>query len=154
MLMKKLKTAILVLILSIGIQTLLHAASIAVVDTREVLTRYSKARQVMEDIAKAEKHLRDKFRTKRQKVQDARKSNKTETEIKMLTEQIKSELEPEAKKLEAESTKKSAEVEKSVKASIERIKKQNKYQIVILKDAVLFGGDDITEQVIKDLEAK
>ena len=36
--------------------------------------------------------------------------------------------------------------------SIERIKKKNKYSIVMIKDAVLFGGTDITNLVLKDLE--
>ena len=128
------------------------AEKVAIVDTKLVLKKYSKAQKVLEDIAKAEEKLRKKLQAKRLQLQDARAAKNTETEIQLLTQQIKNELEPEAAKLEKDSAAKSKAIEDEVKASIEQIKRKNKYSIVMIKDAVLFGGVDITDEVLKNLE--
>lgn len=125
---------------------------VAIVDTKLILKKYSKAQKVLADIAKAEEKLRKKLHAKRQQLQEARAAKKTETEIQLLTQQIKNELEPEATKLEKDSAAKSKAIEDEVKASIEKIKRKNKYMIVMIKDAVLFGGVDITDEVLKSLE--
>ncbi len=129
------------------------ALSVGVVDSKEVLEKYSKAKTVLAEIAKDEAALNKKFQEKRAQLEAAKKANKTETEIQLLTEQIRSELEPAAKKLEQDSAAKSKEVETNVKLAIEKVKKKNKIELVLLKDAVLHGGTDITAEVLKELEA-
>jgi outer membrane protein len=125
---------------------------VGVVDSKEILEKYSRAKAVLLEIAKEEAALSKKFQEKRAQLEAARKANKTETEIQLLTEHIRTELEPSAKKLESDSAAKSKEVETNVKAAIERVRKKNKIELVLLKDAVLSGGTDITAEVLKELE--
>ena len=125
---------------------------IGVVDSKEILEKYSRAKAVILEIAKDEAALSKKFQEKRAQLEAARKANKTETEIQLLTEHIRTELEPSAKKLESDSAAKSQEVETNVKAAIERVRKKNKIELVLLKDTVLSGGTDITAEVLKELE--
>ncbi|MEB3315273.1 MAG: OmpH family outer membrane protein [Candidatus Melainabacteria bacterium] len=127
---------------------------IGVVDSKEILEKYSRAKAVLAEIAKEEAALSKKFQEKRTQLEAARKANKTETEIQLLTEQIRTELEPSAKKLELDSAAKSKEVETNVKTAIEKIRKKNKIDLVLLKDAVLSGGADITAEVLKELETQ
>ena len=127
---------------------------IGVVDSKEILEKYSGAKAVLAEIAKEEAALSKKFQEKRTQLEAARKANKTETEIQLLTEQIRTELEPSAKKLELDSAAKSKEVETNVKTAIEKIRKKNKIDLVLLKDAVLSGGADITAEVLKELETQ
>lgn len=129
-------------------------ALVAVVDSKEILEKYSRAKAILAEIAKEEAALNKKFQEKRAQLEAARKANKTETEIQLLTEQIRNELEPSAKKLEQDSAAKSKEVENSVKLAIDKVKKKNNIEIVLLKDAVLSGGLDITADVLKELEAQ
>ncbi len=127
---------------------------IGVVDSKEILEKYSRAKAVLAEIAKEEAALNKKFQEKRAQLEAARKANKTETEIQLLTEQIRTELEPSAKKLESDSAAKSKEVETNVKTAIEKIRKKNKIELVLLKEAVLSGGTDITAEVLKELETQ
>lgn len=127
---------------------------IGVVDSKEILEKYSRAKAVLVEISKEEAALNKKFQEKRAQLEAARKANKTETEIQLLTEQIRTELEPSAKKLESDSAAKSKEVETNVKTAIEKIRKKNKIELVLLKDAVLSGGTDITAEVLKELETQ
>lgn len=127
---------------------------VGVVDSKEILEKYSKAKAVLVEIEKEEAALNKKFQEKRAQLEAARKANKTETELQLLTEQIRTELEPSAKKLEQDSVTKSKAVEASVKLAIEKIKKKNNIELVLLKDAVLSGGVDITAEVLKELEAQ
>ncbi|MBU6197684.1 MAG: OmpH family outer membrane protein [Cyanobacteria bacterium REEB446] len=127
---------------------------IGVVDSKEILEKYSRAKAVLAEIVKEEAALNKKFQEKRAQLEAARKANKTETEIQLLTEQIRTELEPSAKKLESDSAAKSKEVETNVKAAIEKIRKKNKIELVLLKEAVLSGGTDITAEVLKELETQ
>lgn len=129
-------------------------ALVAVVDSKEILEKYSRAKMILAEIAKEEAALNKKFQEKRAQLEAARKANKTETEIQLLTEQIRNELEPSAKKLEQDSAAKNKEVEGSVKLAIDKVKKKNNIEIVLLKDAVLSGGLDITADVLKELEAQ
>jgi outer membrane protein len=131
---------------------LLAASKVAVVDTSQILANYPKAQKVLKEIANSEKSLNKKIAAKRKQLKDARGKNKTETELQMIAQQIKTELEPEAKKLEAESKAKTEEIELDVKSVIKKVAKEKDYQLVLVKDAVLYGGDDISKEVLGKLK--
>ena len=127
-------------------------AEVAVIDSVQIMQEYSEARKVLDEIKKAEETLKSKISSKRKEIKQARDANKTETEMQMLAEKFKMEIEPEAKKLEESSKLKTKKVEEDVKKAIEQVAKENKYDVVLLKQAVLYGAKDVSAQVLQKLE--
>ena len=125
---------------------------VGTINTNKILQEHPQAQKLLQDLTKAEQDLNKKVLAKKQEIIKAKEQNKTETEIQMLAEQMRLEIEPEAKKLEAESNKKSEEIEKQIEAAISAVSKSSKYDVVLVKEAVLYGGVDITDEVIKKVK--
>jgi len=126
--------------------------TVAVVDSGRILQEYPAAQKMFQELTKAEAELNKKVLEKKQILDKAKAENKSEAELQMLTEQIKLELEPQAKKLEEESNAKSAEIEKKVNDTIKATAAASKYDLVLVKEAVLYGANDITNEILKKLK--
>jgi Skp family chaperone for outer membrane proteins len=140
------------LLIYIFISLPVSALKVAVVDSNRVLQEYSVAQKMLQDLAKAEADLNKKIADKKNLIEQAKAAKKTETEIQMLAEQMRLEIEPEARKLEDDTNKKSDEIEANIKAAIETVAKEGKYDAVMIKEAVLFGGIDVSDEVLKKLK--
>jgi len=140
------------LLMYIFISLPVSALKVAVVDSNRVLQEYSVAQKMLQDLAKAEADLNKKIADKKNLIEQAKAAKKTETEIQMLAEQMRLEIEPEARKLEDDTNKKSDEIEANIKAAIETVAKEGKYDAVMIKEAVLFGGIDVSDEVLKKLK--
>ena len=125
---------------------------VGTVNTARILQENPGAQKLLQDLAKAEQDLNKKVLAKRQEILKAKEQNKTETELQMLAEQMRLEIEPEAKKLEEDSNKKSANIEAQIDMAIETVAKAGKYNVILVKEAVLYGGEDITDAVIKQIK--
>lgn len=125
---------------------------IAFIDSERILKEYSEAQKLLENLAKAEAELNKKILAKRQEIQKARAAKKTDTELQMMAEKIRLELEPEAKRIEEESASKSKEIEDKVDAVIKEFASKSKYDIVLLKEAVMYGGTDVTNEILTKLK--
>ena len=125
---------------------------VGTVNTARILQENPGAQKLLQDLAKAEQDLNKKVLAKRQEILKAKEQNKTETELQMLAEQMRLEIEPEAKKLEEDSNKKSANIEAQIDMAIETVAKAGKYNVILVKEAVLYGGEDITDVVIKQIK--
>ena len=139
-------------LLLIFISLPVSALKVAIVDSNRVLQEYSVAQKMLQDLAKAEADLNKKIADKKALIEQAKTAKKTETEIQMLAEQMRLEIEPEARKLEDDTNKKSDEIEANIKAAIEAVAKEGKYDAVMIKEAVLFGGIDVSDEVLKKLK--
>ena len=129
-----------------------RALKVAFVDSNKVLQEYSVAQKMLQDLAKAESALNKKIADKKALIEQAKSAKKTETEIQMLAEQMRLEIEPEARKLEDDTNKRSDEIEINIKNAIDLVAKEAKYDVVMIKEAVLYGGVDISDEVLKKLK--
>ncbi|MBT6843795.1 MAG: OmpH family outer membrane protein [Candidatus Melainabacteria bacterium] len=142
---------VLLLFICFSLPSGAEGLKVATVNSSKIIQSYPQAQNLLQDIAKAEADLNKKIQEKRQTLEKAKEQKKTQTELQMLAEQIRLELEPEAKKLEDQSNKKSAEIESKIKSTISEVAKQAKYDLVLVEEAVLYGGTDISDEVLKKL---
>ncbi len=127
---------------------------VGTVNSNKVIQSYPKAQRLMQDLAKSESDLNKKILEKKTALEKAKAENKTQTELQMMAEQMRLEIEPEAKKLEADSNKRSEEIETSIKQALDSVAKENKYDLVLIEEAVLYGGTDISDLILKKLGTK
>ncbi len=126
-------------------------SKIATINAAKIMGSYEDARKTYEEIQKADAALKDKILAKRKLIDEARTAKKTETELQMMAEQFQLEIEPEAKKLEIDSKAKSDKVQAAVEAAIKSVAAEQKYEAVLVQEAVIYGGTDISEDVLKKL---
>ena len=142
----------LLLVSVLPLQAAESAYKIAYIDSARILKEYPAAQKLLQDLSKAEAELNKKILLKKQEIQKAKAAKKTDTEIQMMAEKIRLELEPEAKRIEDESARKSEEIENKVDLVIKDFAAKSKYDIVVVKEAILFGGTDVTDEVLKNLK--
>ncbi len=126
-------------------------SKIGTVNASKVMGSYEEARKTLEEIQKADAALKDKIAAKRKLIEEARVANKTETELQMMAEQFQLEIEPEAKKLETDSKTKSEKIQKTVETAIKDVATEQKLDVILVQEAVLFGGTDVSDAVLKKL---
>ncbi len=147
-LMKRL-FAILILVFSTSLSA--QALKIATVNSVRVLQEHKDAQKTMKELQTAEQKLKNKILEHRKQIEVARKANKTATELQMMAEQFKLQIEPEASKLETESLEKSKAIKENIDAAVEKVAKEEKADFVLLEEAVIYGSVDITDKVLKKL---
>lgn len=127
---------------------------VGTINSNKIIQSYPKSQKLMQDLAKQESDLNKKILEKKATLEKAKSENKTQTELQMMAEQMRLEIEPEAKKLEADSNIRSEEIETSIKLAIETVAKENKFDLILSEEAVLFGGTDVSDLVLKKLGTK
>lgn len=144
-----------------------HAADmkVAVIDVQQILQRSSlwKALQgAQQQVAEAEKNLVDKRNQKLKELQDlneqvqagklsqeefTKKQRAAEDEMRAMVKQAQDSLEAKKKQI----TEMKDKLEKNVKDTVEKIAHEKSFDMVISKQLVLFGGTDITNDIISSL---
>lgn len=124
---------------------------VAYINSNRVLQESPAAQKVLQDIQKSEEELNKKIQAKREEIKKAQEAKKSETEIQMMVEKMKLELEPEAKKIQEYASTQTDQLETKLTETIKAVAAQQNYDFVLIKEAVLYGGTDITDVVIKKL---
>lgn len=137
-------------------------ATVAIVDTKKILENSN----LPSALNSAQKEV-ETFKTESQKIlmnrtkqlDDARAKKASDADLKKMQETFQKEIdarnsdgmaleEKKKKELEDLSTKLKSDVEEAIKA----VAKEKQIDVVVDKQAVLFGGTDITEDVIKKIK--
>jgi len=126
------------------------AEEIGVIDINKILQGYSKSQSIKAD-AKIKKAELQKF------VENARKSvqsAKTASQKKTLENKYNTELRQKLTVINAEQSKKVQEIQTNIFNAIKSIAAQKQISTVLTKESVIFGGQDLTDEVIKVLNEK
>ena len=121
---------------------------IAIVDVQKIIVS---SEQI--NILKSEQKIKikelvtfvDKAKKDIEKETDAAKKKELETKY-------NKELNDKKAVIDKEYTKKLSEIDKSISTIIENTAKKNNYDIVLTKNVVLYGGEDITEEIAKSIK--
>ncbi|PMQ01850.1 MAG: hypothetical protein CBR30_04070 [Dictyoglomus sp. NZ13-RE01] len=112
---------------------------IAYVDQQKIIQSYT-------PLFNAYTKLQQEYNTRLSKLQEAQKQGKSQDEIKKLADQYDKELLPYKQAVDA--------LMKDVENAFSDLAKKEGYSVVLDKNAVVWGGVDITDKVISQLTGK
>ncbi|OGH99182.1 MAG: hypothetical protein A2039_09265 [Candidatus Melainabacteria bacterium GWA2_34_9] len=155
--MKLLSRFVVIAVLTLGIVITINnmafsqgnnSSNIAVVDIQEIVRNYDKINTLKEN-------QKSKLLELKKFVEDVRKKlteEKDTTKKKNLEATYNKELQDRKKAINTEYQKQLAEIDKSITTVINNLAKSNNYDFVLVKNNVLYGGKDITNDVLKALK--
>ncbi len=121
---------------------------IGVVDLKKILNNYDEAKAAQADLQANQEKLQKILASAKQEINKA-KSDKAKEEIKeKYAEKIKSQSEG----FKSSFSTKWEKVESNVLSTIKQVADQEGYTLILEKEGIIAGGDDITEKVLKDLK--
>lgn len=128
-----------------------HPLSIGVVDKDKVVVNYPHAQQAAEEIRKAEERVHKLIEDSNKQFEDAKLAHKQPAELEGLQRRLQSQIDDEAKKIQSRAQNLESQLEQEMDSAIKAEAANRKVDTVLLKQAVLIGGVDITEGVVKRL---
>lgn len=134
-------------------QNAVKSPSIGLVDRDKVVTSYPRAQSAVEDIKKAEEHFHSLIESSNKQYEDAKNAKKPAADLENLQKSLQTKIDGEQKKLEATAKNLEGQLEKDINGAIEAEATARKVDLVLLKPAVLVGGVDITDGVMKRLSS-
>lgn len=146
----KLLAVLLCLLVFTSLSSAVKAEEIGVVDMAKVGENYTVAQEVAADLKVKEKELQEFALEAQKKI----KSAQTPLEKKNLEEKLVTEFNIKKNAFAKEQAEKWQNIEDDVFRKIKKIAKDKKIDVVLNKQSVIVGGEDISEQVIKDLNSE
>jgi Skp family chaperone for outer membrane proteins len=127
--------------------------TIGVIDRDKVVSGYSKAQAAFDDLKKGEEKVQKLVENANKQYEDAKKANKPPAELEGLQKRLQTEIDNEVKKLQTNIGSIENQLEAEIDNAIKAEAVNHKVDVVLMKQAVLLGGVDITEGVLKRLSA-
>jgi Skp family chaperone for outer membrane proteins len=126
---------------------------IGVIDRDKVVSGYSKAQQAFEDLKKGEEKVQKLVEGANKAYEEAKKANKPQAELESLQKRLQTNIDDEVKKLQANIQNIEGQLEGDIDNAIKAEAASHKVDVVMIKQAVLYGGVDITSGVLSRLSA-
>lgn len=124
------------------------AFNVGVVDVQKIVENYDKVNTLKTDRKVKIDSLRSFIENARTQV--AKESN--ETQKKALEDKLNKELNDKKNAIDTEYAKQLEIINKNVTDAINKVAKEKQADVVLAKNSVLFGGDDISNDVLKALK--
>ncbi|MGL4533641.1 MAG: OmpH family outer membrane protein [Fusobacteriaceae bacterium] len=153
------KLTVLALMAAMSVSAL--AVKVGYVSSEEVFQRYSQTKTLQTNLNKEKSRLETEIKKKEvtlQKMQvelQAKGASVTEaekTKFQKEVETFQKFVKDSQTKLSKEEMTRLQEIEKVITASVDKIAKDGKYDFVLEAGAVKFGGENVTEKVLADME--
>lgn len=126
---------------------------IGTIDRDKVVASYSKATQIVEDLKKGEEKIQKLVEGANKQYEDAKKANKPPAELEGMQGRLQKQIDEEVKKFQTQATTLDNQVMDEMDKAITAEAATHKLDVVLMKQAVLHGGVDITDGVVKRLAA-
>lgn len=123
-----------------------------VVNVQELLMSYPEYRNADEQVRQAESAFQKAYVERLKKLDDARKAGKSEAELRKLQEKYLAEIKPMQSRGRELVTSLQKKLKGRIESAIHAVAKQKGMEMVYDKQAVLFGGTDITRDVATKLK--
>jgi outer membrane protein len=129
------------------------AKVVGIIDRDKVVAAYPKAQAAAEELKKMEENLNKIIDDANRQYEEAKKANKPQAELDALQKRLQAHIDEEGKRFQNRISSLENDLERAVDGAIQAEAQQHHVDVVFLKQAVLFGGVDLTEGVLKRLTA-
>jgi outer membrane protein len=155
---KKLKKGNLVLLfsavmtISVG-QVFAQAVhlNIGLVDRDKVVTSYPRAQQAAEELKRQENKVHKLIEDSNKQYEESKAAHKPPAELEGLQKRLQKEIDDEVKTVQARAQVLESQLENEIDIAIKAEAANKKVDAVLMKQAVLYGGTDLTDGVVKRL---
>lgn len=130
-----------------------HPISIGTVDKDKVVTSYPKAQQAADELRKAEDKVHKLIEDSNKQYEDAKNAHKPPAELEGLQRRLQSSIDSEVKTIQGKAQALESQLEQEIDGAIKAEAASRKVDTVLMKQAVLVGGVDLTDGVVKRLNA-
>lgn len=127
--------------------------TIGVIDRDKVVSGFPKAQHAAEQLKKGEESVQKLVESANKQYDEAKKASKSPAELEGMQRQLQVKIDSEVKKLQAQAQQLEGQLESEIEGAIKAEASAAKVDVVIMKQAVLLGGTDLTEGVVKRLAA-
>lgn len=124
---------------------------VGIIDRDKVVAGYPKAQHAAEELKQLEDKLNHVIDDAQKEYETAKKAGKPQAELDALQKRLQTNIDTEGKQFQGRISSLEADLEAAVDAAIKAEAAQHHVDVVFLKQAVLFGGVDITEGVLRRL---
>lgn len=125
--------------------------AIGYVDTQKVFQGYKEAQTAQNRFRKEAQDYQEELANAQKKLEEARKAGKSEAEINKMQKQFEDQLKPKKAKVEALDRDLSGKIKKQIETVIGQVAKSKGIPTVVDKQVILYGGTDITNDVLSRL---
>jgi Skp family chaperone for outer membrane proteins len=129
------------------------APVVGVVDRDKVITSYNKAQTAAEELKKSEEKVQRLIEDSNKQYEEAKTAKKPPAELEGLQKRLQAGIDDEVKKVQGRAQALESQLENDIDTAIKAEAANRKVDVVILKQAVLMGGTDLTDGVVKRLIA-
>ncbi len=132
-------------------QTAVSPKVIGVIDRDKVVTAYSKAQTAADELKRSEEKVQKLVEDANKQYEEAKKANKPPAELEGLQKRLQTQIDDEVKRLQSRVQTLESQLEGEIDSAIKAEAAQHRVDVVIMKQAVLLGGVDLTDGVVKRL---
>lgn len=123
------------------------------IDRDRVVASFPKAQTAAEELKKLEEKLQKTIEDANKQYDEAKKAKKPQAELDTLQKSLQARIDDEGKRFQARVSAMESELETAVDGAIKAEAAGHHVDVVLLKQAVLFGGVDLTDGVVRRLAA-
>ncbi len=127
------------------------SATLGVVDRDKVITSFPKAQAAAEDLKKTEDSVKKLLEESNRQYEDAKNAKKPQAELESLQKRLQTKIDEECKRATSKAQGLETSLENDIDSAIKAEAASRKLDTVLMKGAVLMGGVDITDGVVKRL---
>ena len=125
--------------------------NIGIVDRDKVVTSYPRAQQAAEELKKQEDRVHKLIEESNKQYEESKAAHKPPAELEGLQRRLQGQIDEEVRKVQAKAQGLEGQLESEIDCAIKAEASNRKVDAVFMKQAVLMGGTDLTEGVIKRL---
>lgn len=138
-----------VFVLSLGFNAKSHAnVKIGLIDMTQIVKQYDKAQDAQASLQLNQKELNKMISNAREEVKKIKEEKNKKEKEKKLTKEIMEK----SKTYRQNFLKKWQKVQNDILITIKKVADENKYDLVMDKNTVIAGGEDITKKVLSELK--
>jgi len=145
------KNLIVIMMIMALFATAAWSAGMGTIDVQKVFFNYKEAKKMQDDFADKEKAYKDKLQKKQDELE---KAQSDPNKYKQLKKKIEEDLDGDREKLVELNQKLSTDLKEKILQAVKKVAKSYALDSVVDKQVVLYGGIEITDWVVDELNKK